>query len=83
VGGSWGFPQHNIPAAKAANVAVSFQVDKGGKRVEPCAIRVTTERIRLLLGKCPGLLGLSEVDTRPNGSLATANAVRSPAWRPP
>jgi hypothetical protein len=45
------FPQRNAAAAKAAKVTVNFQVDKDGKQVEPCAIRVTAEQIQLLLGK--------------------------------
>jgi hypothetical protein len=45
------FPQRNAAAAKAPNVTVNFQVDKDGKQVEPCAIRVTAEQIQLLLGK--------------------------------
>jgi hypothetical protein len=32
-------------------VTVSFRVDKDGKQVEPCTIRVTAEQIELLLGK--------------------------------
>ena len=45
------FPQRNAAAAKAANVTVHFQVDRDGRQVAPCAIRVTAEQIQLLLGK--------------------------------
>lgn len=45
------FPQRDAAAAKAANVTASFQVDKDGRQVEPCAIRVTAEQVRALQGK--------------------------------
>jgi hypothetical protein len=44
------FPRGNS-AAKAPNVTVNFQVDKDGKQIEPCVIRLTAEQIQLLLGK--------------------------------